>query len=95
MDSDTKAIVSELQRAQRSTSGTRQQRRNDRLLEGMLSSPARKLATMSRSELLEQRERNEKMLQNTYVIWIWGYASAFNLHLVGALSIHYRIRVPN
>lgn len=65
MDSDTKAIVSELQRAQRSTSGTRQQRRNDRLLEGMLSSPARKLATMSRSELLEQRERNEKMLQNT------------------------------
>ncbi|KAI7875794.1 hypothetical protein K492DRAFT_240114, partial [Lichtheimia hyalospora FSU 10163] len=68
MDNDTKAIVSELQRAQRSTGNTRQPRRNDRLLDGMLSSPARKLATMSRSELLEQRERNEKMLQNTSIV---------------------------
>lgn len=71
-DTDTKAIVSELQRAQRSaSSGTRPKRRNDRLLDGMLSSPARKLAAMSRSELLEQRERNERMLQNTYVCMIW------------------------
>ncbi|CDH58535.1 predicted protein [Lichtheimia corymbifera JMRC:FSU:9682] len=68
-DTDTKAIVSELQRAQRSaSSGTRPQRRNDRLLDGMLSSPARKLAAMSRSELLEQRERNERMLQNTSIV---------------------------
>ncbi|KAI7849302.1 hypothetical protein BDC45DRAFT_278010 [Circinella umbellata] len=61
-DGNTQAIFSEFQKAQnaRPVRGVP----NNRLMDGMSTSLTRKLDTMSRQELIDLRERNEKLLNN-------------------------------
>ena len=61
-DGNTQAIFSEFQKAQnaRPVRGAP----NNRLMDGMSASLTRKLNTMSRRELIDLKERNEKLLNN-------------------------------
>ncbi|KAI9493093.1 hypothetical protein BDB00DRAFT_384272 [Zychaea mexicana] len=63
MDADTRSILTELQKAQNSRPSRGAP--NNRLLDGMSTSLTRKLDTMSRQELIDLKERNEKLFANS------------------------------